>query len=107
MRRTLSFLAGALSLCLAVGVGLTGCGDDDEILVAVDVEGFCEESFRNMHSQGCMDNAYASVDDLKDCFVDCGPEDETCLNGCLKGIHPPGRAGQMGTCVYVDIDGTF
>lgn len=84
MRRMRYFLAGTLSLCLAVGVGLAGCGDDEETTVLIDVEQLCADSLEAMHSQTCMDNAYANVDDLKDCFVGCGPEHSECLNGCLS-----------------------
>jgi|GEM_PF-2118206 len=84
MRRMRYFLAGALSLCLAFGVGLTGCGDDEETTVWIDVEQLCADSLAAMRNQGCRDNAYANVDDLKDCFADCGPTDSECVNRCLS-----------------------
>lgn len=85
MRQTRFFLAGTLCLCLAVGYAVTGCGDDEETTVLIDVEQLCADSLQAMNSQGCMNNAYDGVDDLKDCFVDCGPEDETCLDeNCLS-----------------------
>lgn len=111
MRRTRSFLAGTLSFCLVVGVGLTGCGDDEGNLVTVDLAQLCAQSLQAMNSQGCIDTAYASVDDLKDCVSDCGPADEACLNACFAA---PGSgfsecsgdveflfAGECGDC-YTD-----
>jgi hypothetical protein len=84
MRRKRFFLAGTLSLCLALGVGLTGCGDDGGTLVDVDVARLCAQSLQAMNSQGCIDTAYADVDDLKDCLVACGPTDRECLEqNCL------------------------
>ena len=84
MRRTLSFVAGTVALCLAVGVGLAGCGDDEETTVLIDVGQLCADSLEAMRDDGCRNNAYANVDDLKDCFVGCGPENSECLNGCLS-----------------------
>jgi hypothetical protein len=84
MRQTPSFPAVTLLLCLAVGYAFTGCGDDEETFVEVDVELFCSESLRAMYNEDCMSNAYANVDDLKDCFVGCGPENSECLEGCLS-----------------------
>ncbi len=89
MRRTRFFLAGTLSLCLAVGVGLTGCGDDEGTLVGSMLARLCAESLQAMNSQGCMDTAYADVDDLKDCFVDCGPANDECLEETCLNV--PGR----------------
>jgi hypothetical protein len=62
-----------------------------------------------MNSQGCEENAYAGVDDLKDCVSDCaGPADQECLDACF---NRPGSgfsscdgdvellfAGQCGEC---------
>ena len=83
MRRTRFFLAGTLSLCLAVGVGLIGCGGDEGTLVEIDFARLCNQSLQAMNSPDCRDTAYADVDDLKVCFVDCGPEDGPCLDACL------------------------
>ena len=117
MRRTRLFLAGTLSLCLVVGVGLTGCGDDEGTLVIIDVDQLCAQSLQAMNSQGCMDTAYAGVDDLKDCFVDCGPADDACLDENCFSL--PGAdfsecsgdveflfAGQCGAC-YTDCSFDF
>ena len=79
MRRICFFLAGTLSFCLAIGAGLTGCGDDEGSVIVIDVERLCAQSLQAMNSQGCMNNAYEGVDDLKDCFVDCGPANRPCL----------------------------
>jgi len=84
MRRTRFFLAGILSLCLTVGYAMTGCGDDETTTVLIDVEQLCADSLQAMHNEGCMNNAYANVDDLKDCFVDCGSTDNECLEDCLS-----------------------
>ena len=89
MRRTRFFLAGTLSLCLAVGVGLIGCGDDEGTTIEIDLAQLCAQSLQAMNSQGCIDTAYADVDDLKDCFVDCGPEAQECLEeNCLDSSGP-------------------
>ena len=89
MRRTRFFLAGTLSLCLAVGVGLIGCGDDEGTTIEIDLAQLCAQSLQAMNSQGCIDTAYADVDDLKDCFVDCGPADQECLEeNCLDSSGP-------------------
>ena len=83
MRRKRSFLAGTLSLCLTVGVGLIGCGGDGGTIVEINVAQLCTDSLQAMNSQGCMDTAYAGVDALKDCFVGCGPANEECLDTCF------------------------
>jgi len=85
MRQKCSFLAGTLSLCLAVGVGLIGCDGEGGTIIEINVAQLCADSLQAMNSQGCMDTAYAGVDALKDCFVDCGPADEECLeDDCLS-----------------------
>ena len=96
MRRTSLFLAGALSLCLTFGFGLTGCGDDEEATVLIDVEQLCADSLAAMHSQACVNNAYANVDDLKDCFEDCGPEDTTCLEDICLSVPGAGFSSCTG-----------
>jgi hypothetical protein len=79
---------------------MTGCGDDEETLVIIDVEQLCEDSLEAMRSQGCMNNAYANVDDLKDCFVDCGPEDNECLEDCLN-VPGAGFSGCSGDVAFL------
>lgn len=84
MRQKRLLLPGTLSLCLAVGMGLIGCGDDEVTFIEIDLPQLCAQSLEAMYSQGCIDTAYADVDDLKDCFVACGPEDQECLeDNCL------------------------
>ena len=84
MRRTPFFLAGTLSLCLTVGVGLIGCGGDEGAVIEINLAQFCAQSLQAMNSPGCLDTAYEDVDDLKDCVSDCGPADEVCLNACFS-----------------------
>ena len=109
MRQTRFFLAGTLSLCLAVGVGLIGCGDDEGTFIEIDLARLCAQSLQAMNSQGCIDTAYADVDDLKDCFVDCGPADQECLEEICLDSSGPGFSecfgdveflfgGQCGVC---------
>jgi hypothetical protein len=97
MRRTRFFLAGILSLCLAVGVGLIGCGGDEGTFVPVDL---CTQSLQAMDSQDCREEAYAGVDVLKDCLVDCGPADDTCQK--VNCLSVPG-AGFSECSVDVDV----
>ena len=117
MKRTRFFLAGTMALCLVVGIGLTACGDDEGNVIIVDVEQLCAQSLQAMNSQGCIDTAYADVDDLKDCFVDCGPEDQECQEeNCLTPSGPgfsecSGNveflfSGQCGAC-YTDCSFEF
>ena len=70
-------------------VWVEGCGDDEGTVVIIDVDQLCAQSLQAMNSQGCMDTAYADVDDLKDCFVDCGPADDACLTRTV--LPPRGR----------------
>jgi len=117
MRRTRFFLAGILSLCLVAGYAMTGCGNDEGTVVIIDVQQLCAQSLQAMNSQGCIDTAYAGVDDLKDCFVDCGPADDACLNENCFNL--PGAdfsecsgdveflfSGQCGSC-YTDCSFDF
>lgn len=83
MRHCRFLLAGILSILLASGHAMIGCGDDEGEFVTVELGQLCAQSLRDMNSQGCMDSAYANVDDLKDCFVACGPADEECLDICF------------------------
>ena len=108
MRHTPALLCGVLALLLAAGYGPIGCGDDEGNVVTVDLERLCADSLQAMNSQGCRNNAYANVDDLKGCVSACGPADQECLNACF---NEPGSgfsscegdvdflfAGQCGEC---------
>ncbi len=76
-------LTSILSLFLATGFLLIGCGDDEGGTVTVELGQLCAESLQALNSQGCEDNAYANVDDLKVCVSGCGPADQQCLDGCF------------------------
>jgi hypothetical protein len=82
MKHSRFFLAGMLSLFVALGHGMVGCGDD-ESTVTVDVGQLCAQSLQALNSQGCVDTAYAGVDDFKECLAACGPGDEECIDICL------------------------
>jgi len=96
---------------------LIGCGDDEGNVVPVDLAQICAQSSQAMNSQGCINTASAGVDDLKDCFVDCGPADDACLNENCFSL--PGAdfsecsgdvdflfSGQCGSC-YTDCSFEF
>ena len=82
MRRSRCLLAGILSLCLIAGPVMLGCGDEEQI-VTIEVEQLCELGLEEMNSQSCRDTAYARVDDLKVCVIDCGVENTGCIDECL------------------------
>ena len=88
MRRTGFWLAGTLSLCLVVALGLAGCGDETDE-VTIDLELACSQSLGDFNSDGCRGTAYDRVDVLKACVMDCGTQDEVCLEDCLDAWRTP------------------
>jgi len=79
MRRSRFLQAGILSLCLTVGYVMLGCGDEGEV-VTIDL---CALALEDMNSQACRDAAEARVGDLKDCVMDCGVDNTSCIDECL------------------------
>jgi hypothetical protein len=71
-------VVGTLSLCLVVAIGLTGCGDEEQV-VTIEVEQLCELSLEAMNSEGCRETAYANIEDFTVCFRDCGG-DTSCMD---------------------------
>ena len=94
------FPTGMFALCLAIGFGMVGCGDD-ESTVTVDVDQLCEQSLQALNSQGCMDTAYGSVDELKDCLVACGPADEQCIEDTCLSAPGSGFSGCTGDVEFL------
>ena len=67
MRRSGSSLARMVSLCLLVGCGMIGCGDDEEVVI-VDM---CAQALDTMNCTACREIAFSRIDDLKECVSGC------------------------------------
>ena len=75
-----SMLAVLLCTGLVIALGLTACGDDDDD----GDEGIspCDEALEQFNSQGCQNQASASVEEAQTCAVDCGVN-LLCLDDCM------------------------
>ena len=90
------FLAVMLCSCLAIGIGLVGCGDDDD-----EGEMTCEEAVTQVNSQACQDEATGNVDGFKSCIEDC-EGNEACIDVCDEQILDEIPSCLLGLLILID-----